>query len=103
MVSFGGAAGNGRRIFQRTRRGPGSGYALASQNDWQTTTVDDNDVLCDFATGIHGLPEHRQQLVFRIRRQLAEGVYETQEKLDFAVERLFDELLDDDEEGSARA
>ncbi len=38
------------------------------------------------------MPEIRQDRVDAIRAQIAEGTYETQEKLDIAVERLLDEI-----------
>ena len=37
-------------------------------------------------------PEVRQDRVAAIRAKIAEGTYETQEKLDIAVERLLDEI-----------
>ena len=48
------------------------------------------------AAGLAGqvkhLPEVRQERVDQIRAQIASGTYETQQKLDLAVERLLDEL-----------
>ena len=38
------------------------------------------------------IPEVRQDRVDQIRAQIAEGTYETREKLDIAVERLLDEI-----------
>ena len=38
------------------------------------------------------MPEIRQQRVEAIRAKIAEGTYETEEKLDIAVERLLDEI-----------
>jgi len=38
------------------------------------------------------VPSIRQDRVAEIRAQIAEGVYETEEKLDIAVERLLDEI-----------
>ena len=40
----------------------------------------------------HQVPEIRQGRVDAIRAQIAEGTYETREKLDVAVERLLDEI-----------
>lgn len=37
-------------------------------------------------------PEMRMDRVNEIRRQIASGTYETQDKLDVAVSRLFDEI-----------
>jgi len=42
--------------------------------------------------GIHSLPEIRQERVEEIRQQIAQGVYETPEKLEIALDRLMDEL-----------
>jgi hypothetical protein len=45
------------------------------------------------------LPEERRQLIFRIRRQIAEGTYETERKLELAVERMLESVVgsrDDD-------
>lgn len=48
------------------------------------------------AAGLAGrvkhLPEVRQERIDEIRTQIAAGTYETQQKLDLAVERLLDEL-----------
>ena len=41
---------------------------------------------------VHDLPEIRQDRVGQIRQQIAEGTYETPEKLQIALERLFDEI-----------
>ena len=38
------------------------------------------------------VPEIRHQRVLEIRRQIAEGTYETPDKLDVALERLLDEI-----------
>jgi hypothetical protein len=48
------------------------------------------------ATDIHQLPEERRQLVFRVRREIAEGVYETPEKWELALDRLFESVLADE-------
>lgn len=45
-----------------------------------------------FAARMHQLPEDRKHLIFRIRRQIAENNYDTAEKLEIAVERMFDSL-----------
>jgi hypothetical protein len=37
-------------------------------------------------------PEIRVELVARVRREIAEGVYETPEKLEMALARLLDRL-----------
>jgi len=44
------------------------------------------------AEKVRDMPEIRQDLVDRIRAQIASGTYETSAKLDTAVERLLDEI-----------
>ncbi|HEV3166059.1 MAG TPA: flagellar biosynthesis anti-sigma factor FlgM, partial [Isosphaeraceae bacterium] len=43
--------------------------------------------------GISQLPGIRHERVEEIRRQIAEGVYETPAKLELALDRMLDELL----------
>ena len=40
------------------------------------------------------LPEDRKQLIFRVRRQIAENTYETPEKIEAAFERLLGSIED---------
>ena len=44
---------------------------------------------------IKDLPNVREDLCERVRQQIAEGTYETAERMEEAVERLVDELLED--------
>ncbi|MFO0949440.1 MAG: hypothetical protein U1D30_26595 [Planctomycetota bacterium] len=55
-------------------------------------TLDETRVQPDFAKDMHRLPENRRQLIFRIRRQLAEGSYDEEAKLELAVERMLEHL-----------
>jgi negative regulator of flagellin synthesis FlgM len=41
---------------------------------------------------VHNLPDIRQERVDQIRAQIANGTYETEEKLDAALGRLLDEI-----------
>ncbi len=41
---------------------------------------------------VHDLPEIRQDRVDQIKAQIADGTYETEEKMDVALGRLLDEL-----------
>lgn len=41
---------------------------------------------------VHDLPDIRADLVAKIRGEIAAGTYETEEKLQIAVERLLDEI-----------
>jgi negative regulator of flagellin synthesis FlgM len=44
------------------------------------------------ASGVHELPPVREDLIARVRAAIAEGTYETPERLDVALDRLLDEL-----------
>ena len=46
----------------------------------------------DFLSRISDLPEVRQDRVDQIRQQIANGTYETGDKLDTALDRLLDEI-----------
>ncbi|MGL5096604.1 MAG: hypothetical protein ACRDD1_13505 [Planctomycetia bacterium] len=48
----------------------------------------------EFSREIHRLPESRRQLVFRVRREIAEGTYDDPAKLDKALDRLLERVLD---------
>jgi hypothetical protein len=52
----------------------------------------DDDANLDFNRELHELPEHRRELIFRIRRQIAEGTYDDEQKLELALDRLLDRL-----------
>jgi len=45
------------------------------------------------AAKIQELPEIRAELVQRVKAEIAEGVYETPERLEITVERLMEELF----------
>ncbi len=65
----------------------------AAQQD--STPINDELEISDAARLVEqaqAVPEIRQDRVAAIRAQIAEGTYETQEKLDIAVERLLDEI-----------
>ncbi len=47
----------------------------------------------DMISRIRDVPDIRADRVAAIRAQIADGVYETNEKLDVAIGRLFDELV----------
>ena len=49
--------------------------------------------LAKLAARINEIPDVRTDLVQRVRQELAAGTYETQEKIDIAVERLMDEFF----------
>jgi negative regulator of flagellin synthesis FlgM len=69
----------------------------ASQATQQTdnwTGVDELDLSAEaeFVSGVRDIPDIRSDRVAEIRAQIAEGVYETGDKLDIAVGRLLDEI-----------
>lgn len=45
-----------------------------------------------FLSQLAAMPEERSELVDRVRRELAEGSYDTAERLDAAISNLLDEL-----------
>lgn len=45
-----------------------------------------------FLSQLAAMPDKRSELVDRVRRELAEGSYETTERLDAAISNLLDEL-----------
>jgi negative regulator of flagellin synthesis FlgM len=45
------------------------------------------------AAKVHEVPEVRTELVERIRQEIDAGTYETEERLDIAVNQLMDELF----------
>ncbi len=66
-----------------------SGPAIQAQAPRDQVEISPLGQLLD---GIGQLPEIRHEKVEEIRRQIASGVYETPEKLEVALDRLFDEL-----------
>jgi negative regulator of flagellin synthesis FlgM len=58
------------------------------------TEVDKLDISpeADLASRISGMPEMRLDRVAEIRAQIASGAYETDAKLDVALDRLLDEI-----------
>ena len=46
----------------------------------------------DMAARVHDLPEIRQDRVAALRQAIASGAYETDEKLNVALDRLLDEI-----------
>lgn len=84
----------------RLSNGPGEWFSSAEDRtpaNWQQAPVQEKNKFPDFAQEIHRLPEGRRQLIFRIRRQIAEGTYETEQKLELAVDRLSGALLGRDD------
>ncbi len=59
-----------------------------------TTEVDQLDISpeADLVSRISGMPEMRMDRVAELRAQIASGSYETDAKLDVALDRLLDEI-----------
>lgn len=66
--------------------------APAQTEGWNSVDQLDISQEADMVSRVQDLPEIRADRVAEIRAQIAEGVYETDEKLDVAVGRLLDEL-----------
>ena len=60
------------------------------------TPVDLPRMRQDFAFQMQRLPEQRRQLIFRIRRQIAEGSYDDSRKLALAFDRMLDRVIADE-------
>ena len=58
---------------------------------WHSAPVEDDNTPLRFAQDLHQLPPGRRELVFRIRRQIAEGAYESEQKLSTALDRLIEQ------------
>ena len=56
-----------------------------------------NDRTRGLASEIHRLPEPRRQLIYRVRREIAEGSYDTEEKMEIALDRMLDRHFGADE------
>lgn len=77
------------------RRGLWLDSELRPATTWQKATVDDNSRQPNFAKELHRLPEARRQLIFRIRRQIAEGTYDEERRFELALGRLIDTVAGD--------
>jgi flagellar biosynthesis anti-sigma factor FlgM len=74
---------------------PHSTRANAPAEQTYSASIQDEVSISDAARlteQVRDLPEIRQDLVDRIRAQIASGTYETSDKLDQAVEHLLDEI-----------
>lgn len=76
-------------------QGPHRSHAVSSapQADaWMGVDEVDISHEAEMVSRVHDLPDIRTERVEQIRSEIAAGIYETDEKLDVAVGRLFDEL-----------
>lgn len=70
--------------------------ASAATAPVQTTAVQDTveiSTVARLAAQIHDLPPVRTEVVQRVKAELAAGTYETQDKIDVAIDRLMDEMF----------
>ena len=70
--------------------------ASASTATSQTSAVHDTveiSTVARLAAQVHELPAVRTEVVQRVKSELAAGTYETQDKIDVAIDRLMDELF----------
>jgi negative regulator of flagellin synthesis FlgM len=60
----------------------------------KSSSADELDISreADMVSRVRELPDVRAEKVARIKAQIANGTYETDEKLDLALSRLFDEI-----------
>jgi negative regulator of flagellin synthesis FlgM len=73
---------------------PHRGTVASPQKGASTYGTDQVDISpeAEFLSLAHSLPDIRQDRVAEIRAQIASGTYETDEKLNVALDRLLDEL-----------
>ena len=86
MVSSNRFGGNGDS-GERGGRWP-SQRRFRKTNLERATSV--NDRTRGLSADVHRLPEARRQLIFRVRREIAEGTYDTDDKLEIAMERMLE-------------
>ncbi len=72
-------------------RGTAAGTTTAGTSTYGTDQVDISPQ-AEFLSLAHSLPEIRADRVADIRAQIANGSYDTEEKLNVALDRLLDEL-----------
>lgn len=78
-----------RRRWRPTRLARLSlGSAGRQALDKNRAPVHDNHEHRDFNRDMHQIPPDRRELIFRVRRQIAEGTYDTPAKFEIAVERM---------------
>ena len=80
-----------RRLSTRHHR---AAETSGPQSSGSQQVVDQLDISseADLASRVRELPSIRSDRVAEIREQIASGAYETEEKLDVALERLLDEI-----------
>lgn len=81
------AFGHGNGRIPRSYQGSAAPTAAGRRND----AVELSDT-ARLLSKLNELPEIRQELVDRVKDEIANGTYETPEKLDAAVQGMLDEL-----------
>ena len=71
---------------------PASAGAAPAQATAVQDTVDIS-MVARLASQVHELPAVRTEVVQRVKAEIAAGTYETQDKIDVAIDRLMDELF----------
>ena len=71
---------------------PTAANTAPAQASQITDTVEISTV-ARLAAKIQELPDIRTELVQRVKAELASGTYETQDKLDVAIDRLMEDLM----------
>ena len=79
-------------VSQVTTVAPTAANIAPAQASPITDTVEISTI-ARLAAKIQELPDIRTELVQRVKAELASGTYETQEKLDVAIDRLMDDLM----------
>lgn len=70
-----------------------------SNFNWHTTSMDRSFMDQNISREqFHHLPEQRRQLIFQVRRQIAEGTYDTEEKFQLAFDELLRDVLEDEDD-----
>jgi negative regulator of flagellin synthesis FlgM len=75
-----------------TPHGVREGQSMARPQAAQITDEVDISEAAQMAEQIQQMPEMREDRIEAVRQQIAEGTYETSDRLNVAVERLLDEI-----------
>jgi len=79
-------------VSQIAPASPASAATAPAQAPAVQDTVEISTV-ARLAAQVHDLPAVRTEVVQRVKAELAAGTYETQDKIDVAIDRLMDEMF----------
>ena len=82
---------HGAQPIQGPQRAQAS-QATQQADNWAGVDELDISAEAELISGVRDIPDIRSDRVAEIRAQIADGVYETGDKLDIAVGRLLDEI-----------